>query len=258
MEERIIRQVTEIGNGAHIFAPKEWLGEEVIIVRTPKKNPKEEILKTIYPYLDKIIAVFLFGSYARGEQEKDSDIDLFIISDEKLKIKSKGMDIVVIPEEKIEIAKRINPILFYSMLEEAKEIINPSYLKRLKKEKINFKYFRNFLEETTKSICSSKEIIEMDKKLKNKTSSASIIYSSILRLRGIFIINLLLKNKKYSKKIFKEWVVKNSKVDYDKAYEIYRAIRDDKEISQRISIEEGESLLSMLIKETGDLSKKIK
>lgn len=258
MEDKIIRQVTGIGNGAHIFAPKEWLGEEVIIVKTPRKDPKEEILKIIYPHLDKIIAVFLFGSYAREEQEKDSDMDLFIISDERLKIKSKNMDIIVVPEEKIEMAKKINPILFYSMLEEAKQIINPSYLKKLKEEKINFEYFKDFLEETKKSIDSSKEIIEMDKKLKNKESSESIVYSSILRLRGIFIINLLLENKKYSKKIFKEWIIKNSNVDYDKAYEIYRAIRDNKKTDKRISIGEGESLLSMLIKETEDLSKRIK
>ena len=258
MEDKIIRQVTGIGNGAHIFAPKEWLGEEVIIVKTPRKDPKEEILKIIYPHLDKIIAVFLFGSYAREEQEKDSDMDLFIISDERLKIKSKNMDIIVVPEEKIEMAKKINPILFYSMLEEAKQIINPSYLKKLKEEKINFEYFKGFLEETKKSIDSSKEIIEMDKKLKNKESSESIVYSSILRLRGIFIINLLLENKKYSKKIFKEWIIKNSNVDYDKAYEIYRAIRDNKKTDKRISIGEGESLLSMLIKETEDLSKRIK
>lgn len=258
MEEKITRQVTKIGNGAHIFAPKEWLGEEVTIVKTPKKDPKEEILKIIYPYLNKIIAVFLFGSYARGEQEKDSDIDLFIISDEKLKIKSKNMDIIVVPEEKIEIAKKINPILFYSMLEEAKQIINPSYLKKLKREKINFEYFKGFLEETKKSIDSSKEIIEMDKKLKNKESSESIVYSSILRLRGLFIINLLLENKLYSKKIFKEWIIKNSKVNYDNSYDIYRAIRDNKKTNKGISIEEGESLLSMLIKETENLSRKIR
>lgn len=258
MEEKIIRRVTGIGNGAHIFAPKEWIGEEVIIVKTPKRNPKEEILKTIYPYLDKIIAVFLFGSYAREEQERDSDIDLFIISDEKLKIKSKGMDIIIIPEEKIEIAKKINPILFYSMLKEAKQIINPSYLKKLKKEKIKFKHFKNFLEETRKSIDSSKELIEMDKKLKNKSSSNSVIYSSILRLRGLFLIHLLLENKKYSKKIFKEWIIKNSKIDYNNAYEIYRAIRDDKETDKTMLIEEGESLLLMLIRETEKLSGKIK
>jgi putative transposon-encoded protein len=43
-QEQLLRKVTEIGNGAHVFAPKEWIGEEVFIVRTPKKNLKEKIL----------------------------------------------------------------------------------------------------------------------------------------------------------------------------------------------------------------------
>ena len=199
MEEKIVRQVTEIGNGAHIFAPKEWLGEEVIILRTPKKDPKEEVLKVLYPYLDRVVAVFLFGSYARNEQEKDSDMDVFVISNEKFKVKSNNLDLIIVPENKIELAKKINPILFYSMLNEAKQIINPSYLEKLKQEKVNFWYFKEFIEDTKKSINSNKEIIEMDKKLKNKWMSESVIYSLILRLRGVFIINLLLSNKKYSR-----------------------------------------------------------
>lgn len=223
-----------------------------------KKDPKEEVLKILYPYLDKIIAVFLFGSYARDEQEKSSDIDIFVISNEKFRVKLKNIDIIVVPENKIEVAKKINPILFYSMLNEAKQIINSSYLDKLKQEKINWGYFRGFIDDTKRSINSSKEIIEMDKKLKNKETSESVVYSLILRLRGIFIINLLLSNKKYSKKIFKEWIIKNSNVDYDNAHNIYQAVRDDKKSDKKFSIEEGESLLSFLIKETENLSKKIK
>jgi predicted nucleotidyltransferase len=258
MEEKLIRQVTEIGNGAHIFAPKEWLGEEVVIIRTPKKDPKEEVLKVLYPYLDKIIAVFLFGSYARNEQEKGSDMDIFVISNEKFKVKSNNLDLIIIPEDKIELAKKINPILFYSMLNEARQIINPSYLEKLKQEKVNFGYFKEFIEDTKKSIDSNREIIEMDKKLKNKEVSESVIYSLILRLRGVFIINLLLSNKIYSKKIFKEWIIKNSRIDYGLAYSIYQAVRDNKKPDKKILMGQGESLLSLLIKETENLSKKIK
>ena len=258
MEEKIVRKVTEIGNGAHIFAPKEWLGEEVVIVRTPKKDPKEEVIKVLYPYLDKIIAVFLFGSYARGEQEKNSDMDVFVISNEKFKVNSNNIDLIIVPENKLEIAKEINPILFYSMLNEAKQIINPSYLEKLKKEKVNFGYFKWFIEDTKKSIDSNKEIIEMDKKLKNRGVSESVIYSLILRLRGVFIINLLLNNKKYSKKIFKEWVIKNSSINYDDAYSIYKSVRDNKKQDKEVLMEQGETLLSLLIEETENLSKKIK
>ena len=38
LQEQIIREVKKIGNGAHIFTPKEWIGEKVIIVRTKKNH----------------------------------------------------------------------------------------------------------------------------------------------------------------------------------------------------------------------------
>lgn len=36
-QEQLIRKVSRIGNGAHIFAPKDWINEKVIIVRVEKK-----------------------------------------------------------------------------------------------------------------------------------------------------------------------------------------------------------------------------
>ena len=136
MDEKIIKKVTGIGNGAHIFAPREWINDEVEIRRIPKGNPKDRIMRIIYPYLDKIIAVFLYGSQARREEEAGSDIDVFIISSERFDIKFGG-DIIIVPESKINLAKELNPVLFYSMLNEAKPIINSHYLEKLKKEKIN-------------------------------------------------------------------------------------------------------------------------
>ena len=61
-KEQLIRIVSQVGNGAHVFAPKEWVNEEVLIVRLGKKTVKEKIFEKIYPHLDKIIAVLLYGS----------------------------------------------------------------------------------------------------------------------------------------------------------------------------------------------------
>ncbi|MBW6461852.1 MAG: nucleotidyltransferase domain-containing protein [DPANN group archaeon] len=43
----------------------------------------KRIISTLIKYLDMTSTVIIFGSYAKGTERKDSDIDLLIISDEK-------------------------------------------------------------------------------------------------------------------------------------------------------------------------------
>jgi len=82
-----------------------------------------------------------------------------------------------------------------------------------------------------------------------KTASNGVIYSLILRLRGTFIIHQLLKNKTYSNGLFRKWVTSRYKGDYDELYEIYRKIRDEKEIKDKIPIKDAEILLKLLKEE---------
>lgn len=65
-QERIIRKVNPSGNGAHVFAPREWMNEEVLVVRISKLDIKKEIFKVSEPHMKNIVSVILFGSYARG------------------------------------------------------------------------------------------------------------------------------------------------------------------------------------------------
>jgi len=248
-QEQLIRQVTEIGNGAHIFAPKEWTNEKVLIVRLEKKSIKEKILEMLYPHLDKIITVLLYGSHGRNEADEDSDIDVLVIAKDKFKLNKKmNIEFTVISEDFLNSAIKINPIMMYSIFREAKALINQSYLEKLKKIKINLGLFKPFIKSTKESIKSSEEIIELDKKT-GKTASNSIIYSLILRLRGIFIIHQLLKNKTYSNVLFKKWITDNCKINYNELYEIYRIVRAEKKVKDKISIENAEILLKFLKEE---------
>ncbi|MBI2628712.1 nucleotidyltransferase domain-containing protein [Candidatus Pacearchaeota archaeon] len=259
-EQKLIRKVTRIGNGAHIFAPKEWEDEEVMLIRIPKKDVKKEIISLLMPYLDKITAVFLYGSYARNEETKESDVDVFIISSEKFNIKKKGYEIINITEKNMDKAIKINPIMIYSMLNEAVPIINTSLLDKLKDKKINVGYFKDFIQETKQSIKTSEQLINIDKeKNSDYLSSNSVIYSLILRLRGIFLIKKLLKKEKYSNKLFKKYIINEIKdLNYDKIFKIYRLIRDDKSVksSERIKIKDADSLLSLLKKEVNKINLK--
>ncbi len=243
-QEQLIRKVTEIGNGAHIFAPKEWLNEEVLVIRIEKKELKEEILELVYPYLNKIIAVFIYGSHARGEASETSDIDVLIISKEKFKIETKrNFGFLILTEESLESAIKINPILMYSIFKEAKPMINEDYLNKYKNKKISMKDFSSFIKSTENtSIKSSEEVLELDRKTGNIASN-SVIYSIILRLRGIFIIECLLKNKEYSNSSFKIWINNHVKLDYEKVYGVYRAVRDNRVGKDSIPLFIGEELI---------------
>ncbi|HLC78350.1 MAG TPA: DUF2080 family transposase-associated protein [Candidatus Nanoarchaeia archaeon] len=255
--EQIIRNVTRIGNGAHIFAPKEWLGERVIIVRSLKPSLKERILKIIEPHLESILGVYLYGSYARGEQSEGSDIDVLVIAKNKFKIgKKDNFEFLVLKESFLEPAIKINPILMYSIFKEAKAIINQGYLEKYKKININKKYFKPFINSTKGSIKSNEELLELDKKT-GKTASNSIVYSCMLRLRGIFIINCLVDGGQFSNKNFQRWLKENVNLDYSKIYYIYRKVRDEKSIKDEISLTTGADLVNFLRDELNKLAHKI-
>lgn len=216
--EQIVREVTPIGNGAHVFAPKKWMGEKVVILRTPKPSLKKRILRILEPHLENILGVYLYGSYARGEQRQDSDIDILIISNKKLKIREKGFEIITLQKNKIRKAIKIAPVLIYSALIEAKPIINSELLDELKKDYApKAQNFKEYIEET-------KNIIKINEELLDP-------YSMILRLRGIYIIEGLFSGKTYSHMGFKEWVLKdiknnqNIKINFDSIYHTYLRIK---------------------------------
>lgn len=260
MQEQIVRQVSRVGNGAHIFTPKEWIGEEIVLVRTLKKPLIERIFSVITPFLMDIKGVYLYGSRAREEAEKDSDIDIFIITSEKIKIKAKDFEIIAIEESKIKDAIKLAPIMIYSIFSEAKPIINASLLENLKKQyKPLLKDFKEFLEETNRIIKIDREILELDKEEGLYTDSCTTSYSAILRLRGVFIINQILAGKRYTHKEFKSWILKKlPKVDYEVVYRAYKTIKSNKKEKTKTKISDLEEFLKLLEKEISILHKKSK
>ena len=229
-EEQLVRRAKIFGNGAHVFVPKSWIKQEVILIKRPKKSVIERILEIISPYLENIIGVYLYGSYARGEEREDSDIDLFVITNKDIKIKSKGFEIQCINEKVIEDIIKIEPLIFYSMLAEAKTIINPKLLEELRKKyKPRLLDFKEFLESCKRVIEINKKFLDMDKKIGEYTSGEAVPYSLILRLRGTFIIHSLLKEKKYSHIDFKKWIKKNlAEIDFERVYRAYLISKAEK------------------------------
>jgi len=78
---QIIKNSIPWGNSAGVIIPKKWLGKQVKITLIDRTTEiKKEVFKIIDPYLEDIIGIYITGSYARGEQTKESDIDIIVIS----------------------------------------------------------------------------------------------------------------------------------------------------------------------------------
>lgn len=255
MEE--IRNAVHWGNSAGVLLPKNWAGHQVKVILIDRTlEIKKEVLDILYSYLENILGIYLVGSYARNEQEKDSDIDIIAISkDIKKEITSGKYNISITPFESLKKTIEKNPILVLPRLNEAKVIINSSLLEELKSIKTAKTSFKNFIEETKRIIKISNDFILIDKKQKREyLDSISIIYSLILRLRGTFLIKNLIEKKSYSKKEFSIWLKKElSEEEFEKTYNIYKAIRDNKKVAEEIKIETAEKLLNILKKEVDKL-----
>ncbi len=252
IKEKIIREVSAVGNGAHVFAPKEWIGEKIILIRKPKKPIKDNIIDSLKMNLDSIEGVYLTGSYARGEEEKDSDIDVFVIANKKVSIENdENIQLISIKKERISEAIKLNPVLIYSLIHEAKTIINEDLLKELKdKYKPKITDFSEYIKETKRISSLNRDMLDEEIDPYDLKGHA---YSIILRLRGVYLIKSLLKNRKYSNSEFKKLILKNSRIDYESIYLAYRSVKNNTDEKIKLKKDELISLLNTLDKEIKNL-----
>jgi predicted nucleotidyltransferase len=242
----IRRIATPIGNSSHVILPKDWEGYEISLAKV-EINPKKDILHLLEPYLKDIIGVYLYGSYARKENEKDSDVDIIVITNKKIEIEvRKPFDLTQIEKNKLDDFRRINPILFYSFIFEAEPIINSSFLEDFRKEELNKNYLKEHIKDTNRVMSINKKLLNLSKSEKQKYIDNNLIYSLMLRLRGVYIIDTLLKKEKFSNGSFLKFL--GDKLAYEPStyYEVYRAIRDNKKTSKKIEVEEAEKLFNLI------------
>ena len=265
IKEQLVKTVVKSGNGGAVWVPKDWLGQEVIVILPdkPKLDPKEKVIHLLEPYLKDVIAVFIYGSYARHEETKKSDIDVMVITKGKplkIEIKEPSLELTTFELDKFKKIIEKYPVMYYQIVQEAEPLINAYILDELKNIKVGNKNFKIYLDETKEHIKSNKELIELDKLDSEYVKSYSVIYSMILRLRGTFIVKCILNKEKFSNKSFQEWLIQHgiTNREFEQCYEIYSLIRDNRNIkNKKIKISLVQKLLNILVKETGLLEDKL-
>ena len=265
IKEQIVKTVVRSGNGGAVWVPKSWLGEEVVIIlpQKPKLDARKKVMHLLWPFLKDIIAVGIYGSYARNEQAKDSDIDVMVITAQrplKLDFKKEGLDIVSLPIDKLKIAMQKHPIIYHTMIQEAVPLINAHVFDGLRQKTPSRQSLKGYLQEAKAHLKSSKELLEMDKIDNEYLTSYSVLYSAMLRLRGVFIAHCILSSDRFSSKKFKNWLLKRgmSARQFDGLHRAYKIINDDKNQKQaKVSIQDAQNVLSVLENEIAELEKRI-
>ena len=245
------RVVQQIGNGGHIYLPKELIGQKVAVnlVEKTMEDIEEEILNILKPHLKHIEGIYLHGSYARNEQTLGSDIDVLVITGGKIEIEKRVNEYEIISATSEQIEKTINnnAVLILPILKEAKPILNQQLIEKYKKEKLTKKNTRWYIETTESSLKLAKDWIAD----KDMNSIPNIVYPLILRLRGLYLIESLIHNRGYSNEGIINYLIKKG-VSHDKAeqlYKMYREHRDNKTISENVlNYEDIEKLYNIVYK----------
>lgn len=244
----LTRSVLKWGNSAGILLPREWVGKEARVILIDRTlQIKKEVFDILKDYLEDISGIYLAGSYARNEQTKDSDIDIIAISKNlKKEIVSGKYHVSIISLENIKKTLEKNPILILPRFFEAKTILNNSLLEEIKSFKVQKDSFNGFIEETKRIVRINDGLLQMQEEY----SDLEVVYSLILRLRGIFLIKNLLNKKDYSNSLFLKWLSESLGENAEDLLESYKVIKEDRLSKVKIKTKKVKALLELLKKET--------
>ena len=229
--KQLTKLVQQIGNGGHIYLPKEMVGKRIVInlVEKTMEEIEYEILNILKPHLKHIKGIYLYGSYARNEQTPESDIDVLVITDDKVKIKKRinEYEITSLSLDQLEKTLDHTAVLILPILKEAIPILNQDLIEKYRKTNLTKKNTKWYIETTESSLkLASYSIKEKD--------MPTIVYPLIMRLKGLHMIKSLINNKAYSNKEVMGYLVKKG-ISINKVKQLYRMYsehRDNKLVSR--------------------------
>lgn len=225
--ESLIKQTREVGTSAGVLLPRNWLNKQVVVTlfNPSKEKIAQDLLTILFEYNlnEDVKGIYLFGSYARGDYDMNSDIDILVITNKTNKIiHNKNYEILLVSETAF--SKNLTTNLNYSsILSEAEIIFNKELIEKYKSKKLKFNSGK-ILNEIKRVLTINKDIVKICKE-NSKNVPDGIVYSVVLRLRELYLIKCLLSREKNHKKDIFE---KTS----EKIYSAYiRIKRDERELN---------------------------
>ena len=245
--QEIIKSVVAVGNSAGVILPREWLkGKAKVSLVEEPLNIKKDIFEILESYLEDTIGIYIIGSYARGEQTERSDVDILVITNETNKrIEDGKYNIILISKKNVEDALKNNILPILPMIKEAKPVLNSGLLEDYGKIILTQRNLRFHIETTKSALKVVYEMIKLDREWPSN-SSDTIAYSLILRLRESYIVDCIIKGKRWSNKELKNKIKKIT--GSLRAYEGYLRVKDNKKEREELSIGEAEKLHKYILR----------
>ncbi len=254
----LIKQIVKVGNSAGVILPREWLnGKARIELISKPLNIKKEIFEILEEYLEDIEGIYIVGSYARREENEKSDIDIFVITNKINKKIIKGSyEIILISKRQLEKTLERNILPLLPMIKEAKVIMNKELLSKYRNYKLNKSNLKFYFDVTTSAMKVCKSAINIDKESGAKNTSDAIAYSLILNLRSTYLVDSLIKNKKWSTKDFLRLIKKIS--NSLESYEGYTRVKSDIKSKRKLEVEDARKLISYILEKLDEHKKLLK
>ncbi len=249
---KIVKEVVRVGNTGGVLVPREWVRgrAEVRLVEEPLEV-EGDVLHLLKPWLNEVKGVYLVGSYARGEQTARSDVDILVITGKTTKrIQQARYQLILISQNELEQQLQTNAMPLLPMVKEAKPVLNKELIEPYRHAQITRRNIQWHLETTASALEVIKAAIDIDKE---ENVSDNLIYSLILRLRGVYIVECLIKGKIAKTKELLALIKKLS--GSTQVYEVYLRSKDRRRARRVISVEEVEAIVRYIIEKLNEQRK---
>jgi len=234
----LVKRTIKVGNSAGVLLPREYLNSQVKIILEPR-NVAKDVIEILLEekLLPETIGVYITGSYARGEQSVNSDIDVLVVTNKiERKITKEKYEILLVTKKTLDNQLKNNILPLLPMIKEAEAIINRKLLDSYKNTKLTKKNLRGYFEIVKSGLKVNKSAINVHIDMESDYVSDAIAYSLVLNLRSSYIVDCLIKNKIWSKKGLINLIKKIT--GSNKSYEGYQRVKTKKKLGEKLAVDE--------------------